>query len=102
MSQTVRLVDVAVSRQQGLCTLNWSDGLTQSLALTDLRRQCPCATCNDQRGAANPLQVISGPLPSAELENLEPVGGYALRFHWADGHNSGIYSFRLLRELGGN
>jgi DUF971 family protein len=29
----------------------------------------------------------------------EPVGRYALRFHWSDRHDSGIYDFRLLREL---
>jgi DUF971 family protein len=44
--------------------------------------------------------VISGPLPTAEIEGVEPVGGYALRFNWADGHRTGIYSFDYLRELG--
>jgi len=31
--------------------------------------------------------------------DLEPVGNYALRFTWGDGHNTGIYSFDLLRSL---
>jgi len=100
MSQAMRLLDVAVSRQAGEVTLSWSDGRTQVLSLADLRRLCPCATCNDARAATNPLQVISGPLPSADLEGLDAVGAYALRFHWADGHSAGIYAHTYLRSLG--
>ena len=35
-----------------------------------------------------------------ELRDLEQVGNYALGLTWADGHNTGIYSFRFLRALG--
>lgn len=100
MNQALRLRDVAVSRSAGTCTLTWSDGRTQTVTLTHLRRSCPCADCHDARAADNPLLVLSGPLPSAELEGLEPVGAYALRFHWADGHSAGIYAFSYLQELG--
>jgi len=34
-----------------------------------------------------------------ELDELEPVGGYALSLIWFDGHNSGIYSYKYLRSL---
>ena len=34
------------------------------------------------------------------LGGYQPVGGYALQFHFADGHGTGIYSFSCLRELG--
>jgi DUF971 family protein len=30
---------------------------------------------------------------------LASVGNYAVSFTWADGHSTGIYSFRLLRHL---
>ncbi|MGZ3475873.1 MAG: gamma-butyrobetaine hydroxylase-like domain-containing protein, partial [Polyangiales bacterium] len=29
----------------------------------------------------------------------EPVGDYALALEWGDGHNTGIYTFRYLRDL---
>ena len=35
-----------------------------------------------------------------ELREIEQVGNYALGLTWADGHSSGIYSFRYLRTLG--
>jgi DUF971 family protein len=34
------------------------------------------------------------------IRDLSLVGRYALNFKWSDGHDSGIYSFRYLRELG--
>ena len=34
-----------------------------------------------------------------ELVHLDGVGNYAVAFTWADGHSTGIYSFRLLRKL---
>jgi DUF971 family protein len=31
--------------------------------------------------------------------NIEPVGNYALRIVWSDGHAAGIYSFDHLRRI---
>lgn len=33
------------------------------------------------------------------MNAYEFIGGYALLFRWADGHASGIYSYKLLRSL---
>jgi DUF971 family protein len=38
-------------------------------------------------------------LTGQELVHLEAVGNYALAPTWADGHSTGIYSFRTLRGL---
>jgi DUF971 family protein len=34
------------------------------------------------------------------ISDLSLVGRYAINFRWSDGHETGIYSFRYLRELG--
>jgi DUF971 family protein len=34
-----------------------------------------------------------------EIRDISVVGRYALNFRWSDGHETGIYSFRYLREL---
>jgi DUF971 family protein len=34
------------------------------------------------------------------LTNIEPVGTYAIRFYWQDGHDDGIYNYELLRAMG--
>jgi Uncharacterized protein conserved in bacteria len=36
---------------------------------------------------------------SFQLDRFDVVGGYALKFTWADGHSTGIYSFDYLRKL---
>jgi DUF971 family protein len=33
------------------------------------------------------------------LQDVQPVGRYALQFSWSDGHDTGIYSYALLRRL---
>ena len=50
--------------------------------------------------------VSSGLIDSMELvdlllklEDITPVGGYALGLKWFDGHDSGIYSYAYLRSL---
>jgi len=36
------------------------------------------------------------------IKNIERVGNYAVRIHFDDGHNTGIYSWRLLRSMAQN
>jgi DUF971 family protein len=33
------------------------------------------------------------------MQSVEPVGSYAIRIYWSDGHNTGIYTWELLRSL---
>ena len=76
----------------------WGDGRECRFEAAALRRVCPCAQCvNEWTGE----RVLKADSISAELtvEGIEIVGRYALNFRWGDGHQTGIYSFRLLREL---
>ena len=81
--------------------ISWSDGLEQYLPLELLRRACPCAVC-----CGEPDVMGRGEMPSRNYKQgsfvmnaYEFIGGYALLFRWADGHASGIYSYKLLRSL---
>jgi DUF971 family protein len=69
-----------------------------------LRRACPCAGCKGEVDImGNVYKSPDVPLtPEAfRLLRIVPVGGYAVRLSWADGHNSGIYAFDYLRSVGG-
>jgi DUF971 family protein len=72
----------------------WDDGHTSPFGLDYLRSWCPCASCQGHAPTARYLD-----LAGQELVHLEAVGNYALAFTWQDGHDTGIYSFRLLRQL---
>jgi DUF971 family protein len=37
--------------------------------------------------------------PAPKMVNIEPVGNYAIRIVWNDGHSAGIYSWDYLRSL---
>ena len=72
--------------------------------LTYLRDKCPCATCTGAHGtpprepeerAANPFQMYK---PALKMLSVEPVGNYAIRINWSDGHNTGIYSYEHFRR----
>ena len=78
--------------------ITWADGRVCRYAAPALRRACPCAQCvNEWTGQ----RVLKAEAVSDDLiiANLAIVGRYALNFVWSDRHETGIYSFRYLREL---
>lgn len=89
--------------EPGKMTAEWRDDKHRSVyPVRLLRRGCPCATCRVERdkAAANPLHVVKAPLDeSYEIEDLGPVGRYAVNFVFSDGHSSGIFSWDYLRGL---
>lgn len=84
--------------------IRWNDGSESYLALEKMRRACPCAGCG---GEADVLGRISKPHvtytpASFRLKSWQVIGGYALQPTWEDGHTTGLYTFPLLKQIGGN
>ena len=85
--------------------ITWSDGEKREYAPAELRDRCPCATCREKRSAADPdpLQLpvlsVAETLP-LQVAGMRPVGNYAYNIAFSDGHDTGIFTFQLLRELG--
>jgi len=106
-SMTSQLTDpehIAISKSKGI-EIDWKDGHHSSYGVTYLRDYCPCATCAGTHGTeprakssavANPFQMYK---PKDKMLGIEPVGNYALRIEWNDGHNTGIYSYDHLRSI---
>ena len=81
----------------------WEDGHETFLPGADLRANCPCAQCRTRRlepkaPSATGLTLMMAP---PRLLAAEVVGRYAVRLQWTDGHASGIFEHRLLRDLCG-
>jgi DUF971 family protein len=76
----------------------WGDDRRCRYGAAELRRACPCAQCVNEWTGERVLKPgdIS---ENIEIRDLSLVGRYALNFRWSDGHETGIYSFRYLREL---
>jgi DUF971 family protein len=71
----------------------WDDDHASTYGIDYLRSWCPCAMC---QGHQTPKYQEHR---DQELQALELVGNYAVSPVWGDNHNTGIYSFRLLRGL---
>jgi DUF971 family protein len=83
--------------------IQWSDGHRSTYAWTYLRAQCPCAGCREERDKPpdpfrilSPQQLTTGPLAPV---SMTPVGHYAYKIVWNDGHDSGIFTLEHLRAL---
>lgn len=86
----------------GALAIEWSDGQRRVYAVAQLREQCPCATCREQRSAPAPLLPVLKPQAARPLTlvGMTPVGNYAYSIEFSDGHDTGIFTFERLRELG--
>lgn len=75
--------------------LTWDDG-TFTLSAEFLRVHSPSAEVqgHDGRGGVLPLQK-----QQVTITGIEPVGNYAVRLVFSDGHNTGLYSWDTLRHL---
>lgn len=85
-----------------LILFKWEDGFESYINLKILREKCPCANCEGEKDVfGNIYKGDNKPLNenSFLLNGIQPVGYYALRPYWKDGHHSGIYSFEMLRSL---
>jgi DUF971 family protein len=85
--------------------ISWSDQVTKAYRVRELRDACPCATCREKRNAPAPDPFALPLLSKVDLEPLriggmKPVGNYAYTISFSDGHDTGIFTFELLRELG--
>src|SRR5262249_17929663 len=84
--------------------INWSDGHHSIYTWKHLRENCPCASCREERSAPpdpsrflTPAELTPKPAPAAL--SMPRVGHYAYKIVWNDGHDTGLYTLEILREL---
>ncbi len=103
----MNIYPIALERlSDGRLRITWSDDVARVYTIQRLRNACPCAICRDKRTTAESnasiMPDISGPdeLHPLTLSGMKPVGNYAYSLTFSDGHDTGIYTFDFLRELG--
>jgi DUF971 family protein len=99
VSETPSAIELRAPRGARVMEIDWSDGATSRFPHLVLRAFCPCAHCQGHQGPIAWHEVPSGDERALEILAIEEVGSYALRFSWGDGHSTGIYTFRYLRQL---
>jgi DUF971 family protein len=82
----------------GALRIRWDDGRATLLAAREMRIGCPCAECVDEMTGERRLDP-STIAADVGIQHLEPVGNYALRAVFSDGHDTGLFNFQLLRSI---
>ncbi len=88
------------SIERRVVEITWLDGHKSEYDFEYLRWSCPCALCQGEGGAPGALTYATALSPEqADLQDMQPVGNYAMSLAWADGHNTGIYTWENLRRM---
>jgi DUF971 family protein len=93
---------IDLKKDKGL-TVEWQDGTTSYYSIAYLRRMSPSADARETREQLkkNPLTVLPASKASGPLVALDAQlqGNYAIQITFSDGHATGLYSWRYLREI---
>jgi DUF971 family protein len=82
--------------------IRWADGLESFIATPALRAASPSA---EARGEPDVFGVVHGGEGRRDFSHVTVtgwavIGNYAIRFEFSDGHNTGLYTYEFLRQLG--
>ena len=88
---------ITLHQKSRVLEIAFADGRSFRLPYEFLRVYSPSA---EVRGHGPGQEVLQVGKRNVEIRTLEPVGSYAVQPQFSDGHNTGIYSWEYLYELG--
>jgi DUF971 family protein len=96
---TVRPKEIKLHQKSRVLEVSFEDGSQFRFSCEYLRVYSPSA---EVRGHGPGQEVLQVGKENVNITNIEPVGTYAVCLHFDDGHNTGIYSWEYLHDLGIN
>lgn len=97
MSKSSRVTEIRISRDRRQMTVRFGDDVTHVLSAESLRVNSPSA---EVQGHSPDQRVTVSGKRNVGIAAVEPVGNYAVKIGFDDGHDTGIYSWSYLRTLG--
>ena len=88
---------VKLHQVSGILELTYEDGLRFDLSAEYLRVYSPSA---EVQGHSASQAVLQEGKKHVKIADLEPQGHYAIKIIFSDGHNTGIFTWTYLHELG--
>jgi DUF971 family protein len=88
--------ELRLNPARDILTVAFEDGARFELRAEYLRVESPSAEVRNHGG---PKTIVAGKA-AVKIAALEPVGNYAVRIGFDDGHDSGLYSWAYLHQLG--
>ena len=98
-AQDVWPTEIRLSKDKRALSITFDNGESWQIDAEMLRVQSPSA---EVRGHTEAERKTVGGKRNVTLIAVEPVGNYALRLRFDDMHDTGIYSWAYLRDLGAN
>jgi len=93
---------ITVHKTDSILEILWKDEHVSRFPLFGLRKACPCVVCKGGHAQmsipADPKVFFEKPTRIVHINQIVPMGNYAIQIHWSDGHNSGMYRWEVLRE----
>ena len=89
--------EIRLRRRSRVLEVAWADGTRYSLSFEYLRVHSPSAEVQGHGPGQDVLQIAK---ENVVLKGVEPVGNYAVRLSFDDGHDTGLYTWKYLAELG--
>ena len=89
--------DIQVHRQSRFLDIAFDDGSCFALPCEYLRVYSPSA---ETRGHTPATAKLETGKELVNIDRIDPVGNYAIKIYFDDGHNSGLYDWQYLYNLG--
>ena len=89
-------LEIRLKQAEKALEIDFDDGSRFRFPAELLRVESPSAEV--QGHGPSQKQIVAGRAHVGILA-LEPVGNYAIRINWSDGHNAGIYSYEHFRRI---
>jgi DUF971 family protein len=96
---TPRPTDIRLHQLSRKLEISFDDGSRFSLPCEYLRVHSPSA---EVRGHGPGQEVLQTGKEDVNVVEIEPVGQYAIKLTFSDGHDTGLYSWDYLHDLGIN
>ncbi len=96
---TIRPTDLKLHQVSRILEIGFEDGAHFELSCEYLRAFSPSA---EVRGHGPGQEVLQVGKEDVKITAIEPVGNYAVKLVFDDGHDSGLYSWGILYDLGVN
>jgi DUF971 family protein len=99
MSKTPKPVEISLHQKSRVMNIAFEDGENFALSYEYLRVHSPSAEVQGHGPGQGTLQLAK---ENVMITGVEPVGSYAIQPTFDDGHDTGIYSWDTLYDLGKN
>ncbi|MEO8157313.1 MAG: DUF971 domain-containing protein [Betaproteobacteria bacterium] len=96
---TPRPIEIKLHQKSRVFEIVFDDGKRYELSCEFLRVNSPSA---EVRGHGPGQEVLQDGKKDVEIAAIEPVGHYAVKLVFSDGHDTGLYSWDYLYSLGEN